>query len=55
MIYRAIIVFLLSLFLFSSASAQICVDCHKTVTPNIVSHPDMKSLYRVIAACPQSF
>jgi hydroxylamine dehydrogenase len=37
MIYRAIIVFLLSLFLFSSASAQICVDCHKTVTPNIVS------------------
>lgn len=37
MMYRAIIIFLVSLFLASSASAQVCVDCHKKVTPNIVS------------------
>ncbi len=37
MIYRAIIIFLGSLFLASSALAQVCVDCHKKVTPNIVS------------------
>jgi hydroxylamine dehydrogenase len=37
MMYRAIIIFLVSLFLASSALAQVCVDCHKKVTPNIVS------------------
>jgi hydroxylamine dehydrogenase len=35
--YRVIIIFLMSLLLVSSASAQVCVDCHKTLTPNIVS------------------
>ncbi|MBI5967770.1 MAG: hypothetical protein HY882_07930 [Deltaproteobacteria bacterium] len=29
--------FFLGLLLFSSASAEICVDCHRKVTPNIVS------------------
>lgn len=37
MMYRTIIIFLGSLFLTSSALAQVCVDCHKKVTPNIVS------------------
>ena len=37
MMYRAIIIFLGSLFLTSSALAQVCVDCHKKITPNIVS------------------
>jgi hypothetical protein len=37
MMYRAIIIFLGNLFLVSSALAQVCVDCHKKVTPNIVS------------------
>jgi len=34
---RGIIIFLVSLFIASSVSAQTCVDCHKKVTPNIVS------------------
>ncbi|KPL05047.1 MAG: cytochrome C [candidate division Zixibacteria bacterium SM1_73] len=34
---RGFVIFLVSLFVASSASAQICVDCHKMVTPNIVS------------------
>jgi len=37
MTYRVIIVFVGSLFLASSALAQVCVDCHKKITPNIVS------------------
>jgi len=35
--YRAIIIFIASLFLTSSVLAKECVDCHKKVTPNIVS------------------
>ena len=35
--YRVIIIFLFSLFLASSALAQQCVECHKKITPNIVS------------------
>lgn len=34
---RVIIIFLASLFVASTASAQECVDCHKKITPNIVS------------------
>jgi len=34
---RTIVIFFLGLFLFSSASAEVCVDCHKKVTPNIIS------------------
>jgi hypothetical protein len=34
---RAIVIFLVSLLVVSSASAQKCVVCHKRVTPNIVS------------------
>lgn len=34
---RVILIFLVSLFIASSVSAQTCVDCHKKVTPNIVS------------------
>jgi len=37
MICRAIIISVASFFLVSIASAQVCVDCHKNVTPNIVS------------------
>lgn len=37
MMYRAIIIFVGSLFLSSSALAQQCLDCHKKITPNIVS------------------
>jgi hydroxylamine dehydrogenase len=37
MICRAIIIFWLSLFFVSIALAQRCVDCHKNITPNIVS------------------
>jgi hydroxylamine dehydrogenase len=34
---RGLIVFFLVLFLQAGASAEVCVDCHKKVTPNIVS------------------
>lgn len=34
---RGLIIFLLVLFLQAGASAEVCVDCHKKVTPNIVS------------------
>ena len=37
MMYPAIGILLLSLFVASPALAQQCVDCHKTVTPKIVS------------------
>lgn len=37
MIYRVISIFIVSLFLVSVASAQVCIDCHKNITPNIVS------------------
>jgi uncharacterized CHY-type Zn-finger protein len=37
MTYRAIIVFVGGLFLASSSLAQVCVDCHKKITPHIVS------------------
>jgi len=37
MMYSAIVVVLLGLFLAPPALAQQCVDCHKTVTPKIVS------------------
>ena len=37
MMYRAMLIFLVSLLVASGASAQKCVDCHKKVTPNIVS------------------
>ena len=35
--YRVIFISLMSLLLVSSASAQVCVECHKTITPHIVS------------------
>ncbi len=35
--YTAIMIFVGSLFLTSSALAQQCLDCHKKITPNIVS------------------
>ncbi|MEW6161957.1 MAG: multiheme c-type cytochrome [Nitrospirota bacterium] len=35
--YRVIIIFMMSLFLITTASAQECVDCHKKVNPHIVS------------------
>lgn len=34
---RVIIIFLICLFVASTASAQECVECHKKITPNIVS------------------
>ena len=34
---RKVLVFLVSFLAASAASAQTCVDCHKVVTPNIVS------------------
>jgi hydroxylamine dehydrogenase len=37
MMRSGIIIFLMTLFLASSTSAQECVSCHKKVTPNIVS------------------
>ncbi len=37
MIYKGIIILLGSLLFFSGASAQECVNCHKSVTPNIVT------------------
>jgi len=37
MMRSGIIIFLMTLFLASSTSAQECVTCHKKVTPNIVS------------------
>jgi hypothetical protein len=37
MLYRAILIFLASLLVAPGASAQKCVECHKTVTPGIVS------------------
>ncbi len=37
MICRALIILMVSLFFAVSATAQECVDCHKEVTPNIVT------------------
>lgn len=37
MIYRAIFISIVCLFLVSIASAQVCINCHKKVNPNIVS------------------
>jgi hydroxylamine dehydrogenase len=37
LIVSTILITLVSTFLVSSASAQVCVECHKKVTPNIVS------------------
>jgi hypothetical protein len=37
MMYRVVLIFLLSLCVASAASAQVCVECHTKVTPNIVS------------------
>jgi uncharacterized CHY-type Zn-finger protein len=37
MIFRTILVILLSLTFASVALAQVCIECHKKVTPNIVS------------------
>ena len=37
MIFRMILTILLSWIFVSAASAQVCVDCHKKITPNIVS------------------
>ncbi len=34
---RVVLIFLVSLFVASVASAQTCVDCHRKFTPNIVS------------------
>jgi hydroxylamine dehydrogenase len=35
--YRALIIFALSIAFASNTSAQVCLDCHKNVTPSIVS------------------
>lgn len=37
MIFRMALVFWISLFIVVNVSAQSCVDCHKKITPNIVS------------------
>ena len=37
MMYRLIIISIVVFLLVSSVSAQVCVDCHKNITPNIVS------------------
>ncbi len=37
MIFRMIFLVLLNLIFVSAASAQVCVECHKKITPNIVS------------------
>ncbi len=37
MTHKVIITFLLGLFLVSGLEAQVCVECHRKITPNIVS------------------
>ena len=37
LISRTIFMMLLSLIFVAAASAQVCVECHKKITPNIVS------------------
>jgi len=37
LIFRTVFMTLLSLIFVSAASAQVCVECHKKITPNIVS------------------
>ncbi len=37
LISRTIFMMLLSLIFAAAASAQVCVECHKKITPNIVS------------------
>jgi len=37
MIFRTIFLVLMSLIFVSATSAQVCVECHKKITPNIVS------------------
>jgi len=37
LMFRTIFTVLLSILFTSAASAQVCVECHKKVTPNIVT------------------
>jgi len=51
MVYRVLVISIVSFFLVSIASAQVCVDCHKTVTPNIVSDWQLSKHSQVGVSC----
>jgi hydroxylamine dehydrogenase len=51
MVYRVIIVSIVSLFLASSASAQVCIDCHKDITPRIVYDWQLSKHSKAGVAC----
>jgi len=48
---RALVIFLVSLFCVSSALAQVCVNCHKKVTPGIVSDWELSKHNRMGIDC----
>jgi len=52
MVYRVIIVCFLSILFGSVASADLCVDCHQKVTPNIVSDWQVSKHSQAGINCP---
>ena len=52
MVYRVIIICFLSILFGSVASADLCVDCHQKVTPNIVSDWQVSKHSQAGINCP---
>ena len=51
--FQTTFIILLSLIFVSAASAQVCVDCHKKVTPNIVSDWQLSKHNQNKIGCPE--
>jgi hypothetical protein len=52
-IFPTILIILLSLIFVSGASAQVCVECHKKITPNIVSDWQLSKHNQNKIGCPE--
>jgi hypothetical protein len=51
--FRTILIIFFSLAFVSAVSAQVCVDCHKKVTPNIVSDWQLSKHHQNKIGCPE--
>ena len=51
--FRTILTICFSLAFVSAVSAQVCVDCHKKVTPNIVSDWQLSKHHQNKIGCPE--
>ncbi len=52
-IFPTMLIILLSLIFVSGASAQVCVECHKKITPNIVSDWQLSKHNQNKIGCPE--